>query len=50
MHSMLIAVRNRRCTEVQRIMMADLAIGIVIVFMLSLIISQWNEKDRNHDE
>lgn len=25
-------------------MMADIAIGIVIVFMLSLIISQWNER------
>ena len=30
-------------------MMADLAIGIVLVFMLSLIISQWNERD-NDDE
>lgn len=25
-------------------MMADLAIGIVLVFMLSLIIAQWNER------
>ena len=25
-------------------MMADLAIGILLVFMLSLIISQWNER------
>jgi len=25
-------------------MMTELAIGIVIVFMLSLIISQWNER------
>lgn len=31
-------------------MMADLAIGIVLVFMLSLVISQWNEKDKNDDE
>lgn len=31
-------------------MMADLAIGIVLVFMLSLVISQWNEKDRNDDQ
>lgn len=31
-------------------MMADLAIGIVIVFMLSLVISQCNERDRNDDE
>ena len=28
-------------------MMADLAIGIVLVFMLSLIISQWNERDND---
>lgn len=25
-------------------MMTELAIGIVVVFMLSLIISQWNER------
>jgi hypothetical protein len=25
-------------------MMADLAIGILLVFMLSLVISQWNER------
>jgi len=31
-------------------MMDDLAIGIVLVFMLSLVISQWNEKDRNDDQ
>lgn len=31
-------------------MMADLAIGIVLVFMLSLVISQWNERDKNDDE
>ena len=30
-------------------MMADLAIGIVLVFMLSLIISQWNERDGNDE-
>ena len=31
-------------------MMADLAIGIVLVFMLSLVISQWNERDKKDDE
>ena len=31
-------------------MMADLAIGILLVFMLSLVISQWNERDRKDDE
>ena len=30
-------------------MMADLAIGIVLVFMLSLVISQWNEKPRKDE-
>jgi len=25
-------------------MMADLAIGILLVFMLSLVIAQWNER------
>jgi hypothetical protein len=30
-------------------MMADLAIGIVIVFMLALIISQWNEENHKDD-
>ena len=31
-------------------MMADLAIGIVLVFMLSLVISQWSERDKKDDE
>lgn len=31
-------------------MMAELAIGIVLVFMLSLVISQWNERDNKDDE
>jgi len=30
-------------------MMADLAIGILLVFMLSLVISQWNERDDNDE-
>lgn len=25
-------------------MMADLAVGVILVFMLSLVISQWNER------
>jgi Sec-independent protein secretion pathway component TatC len=31
-------------------MMTELAIGIVVVFMLSIVISQWNERERNDDE
>lgn len=30
-------------------MMADLAIGILIVFMLSIVISQWNERENKDD-
>jgi hypothetical protein len=29
--------------------MADLAIGILIVFMLSIVISQWNERENKDD-
>ena len=30
-------------------MMAELAIGIVVVFMLSLVISQWNERGEDDE-